>query len=310
MTIRRPAHGFTLLEIAVAIGIFGVLAVVSYGVFARVLSAKQTVEARGDEAAMARTTLSRIVRDLRAATVRPPSRGPLPSVPAPGTALPGTGVPPPIPAAGTTATPGFVSVDHTEAQIPFDEIAFTAVVRRPLSLAATASDLASVHYFLRAEEGRPGRFILYRESVSSLSGETIDLASPDPNATSAIIGSVAGLRFRFFDGEEWVEEWSSIAGPHAGKVPLGVEMILALEGSDGVVETYHTAVDLPAAQALGATAAAGAGKAGSVASDDEDDDGGGKGKKKGGKGKKKGGDDEDDDYVGPPKHSDDDDDDD
>ena len=307
MTMRRPAHGFTLLEIAVAIGIFGVLAVVSYGVFARVLSQKQTVEARGDEAAMARTTIARIVRDLRAATVRPPSRGPLPAVPAPGTAAPGTGMPPPMPAAGTTATPGFVSVDHTEAQIPFDEIAFTAVVRRPLSLAATASDLASVHYFLRAEDGRPGRFILYRESVSSLSGEKIDLEAPDPGATSAIIGGVAGLRFRFFDGEEWVEEWSSTGGRHAGRVPLGVEMILALEGSDGVVETYHTAVDLPAAQALGATAAAGAGKAGSVASGDDEDDAGGGGKKKKKGGKKKGGDDDDDD--GPTVVSDDDDDD-
>jgi prepilin-type N-terminal cleavage/methylation domain-containing protein len=304
MTMRRPAHGFTLLEIAVAIGIVGVLAVVSYGVFARVLSAKQTVEARGDEAAMARTTIARIVRDLRAATVRPPSRGPLPGAPAPGKAAPGTpgtGVPPPVPAAGTTATPGFVSVDHTEAQIPFDEIAFTAVVRRPLSLAATASDLASVHYFLRAEDGRPGRFILYRESVSSLSGEKIDLDSPDPNATSAIIGGVAGLRFRFFDGEEWVEEWSSTAGQHAGKVPLGVEMILALEGSDGVVETYHTAVDLPAAMATGATALAGAGKAGSVSSGDGDGSGGGK------KGKKKDKDDDDDDDA-PTTASDDDDD--
>lgn len=290
--IRRRVRGFTLLELAVAIGIFSVLAIVGYGVFARVLSAKQTVEARGDEAAMARTTIARIVRDVRAATLRPASRGPMPGGTAPGAipAPPG-GTAPPLPAAGA-ATPGFVSIDHTEVQIPFDEVAFTAVVRRPLSLAATASDLASVHYFLRGEDGHPGRFVLYRESVSSLSGEKIDLQAPDPEATSAIIGGVAGLRFRFFDGEEWVEEWSSIAGRNAGKVPLGVEMILALEGSDGVVETYHTAVDLPSAQATGATAQAGMGQAGGAVS------------KKGGKKKPDEDDDDDDDR---PRDDDDDD---
>jgi prepilin-type N-terminal cleavage/methylation domain-containing protein len=280
--------GFTLIEIVVAIAVFGVLATTAYGVFARVLDAKQTVEARADEAALARTTLGRIVRDIRAVTLRSTARA---TTPAPGLGTSAPIVPSAASStsaagAASTATPGFVSIDHTEAQVPFDEIAFTAIVRRPLSLAATASDMAVVHYFLRPEERRLGRFILYRESVSMLSGETIDLAKPNPDWTAAIVGGVAGLRFRFFDGAEWIEEWSSIAGAKAGRVPLAVEMILALEGSDGVVETYRTAVDLPSAQATGATPQLTAGQAG--------------GPGRGGKGKlgKRGEDDDDDE--GPP----------
>ena len=278
--------GFTLLEITVAIAVFGVLAAAAYGVFARVLDSKQRVEARADEAAVARTTLGRIVRDIRAATLRSTAR---PRTPGGGVSAPVTAAAPagtsPTPVAGsaTAATPGFVSIDHTEGQVPFDEVAFTAIVRRPLSLAATASDMAIVHYFLRPEERRLGRFILYRESLSLLSGESFDIASPNPEWTAAIVGGVAGLRFRFFDGTEWIEEWSSVAGPHVGRAPLAVEMSLALEGSDGVVETYRTAVDLPSAQAMGSTPQVTAGQAGDPSrvgkaklggrsGDDDDDD--------------------------------------
>lgn len=239
----RSAAGFTLLEVAVTVGVLGVVVMMAYGVFARVLEAKQIAEGRAEESADARTTLGRLANELRTASLGARGRG-----------MPGAGRPVPIGAPSVTprtaegAPVGFVSLDRTSASVPQDEIAFSTVVRRPVSLAARSSDLGVVHYFLRPEPERRDRSILYRESVPSLSEESIDLASPSAEASHPMLHGVAGLRFQFFDGEEWIEEWNSNEGRLLGRLPLGVRIWLAVEGPDGEVATWHTAVDLPAAR--------------------------------------------------------------
>lgn len=240
--MRRWTAGFTLLEIAVTLAVLGVVVTIAYGVFARVLEGKQRVEASADEAALARTVLGRITQELRAATFGSTKK-----------LAASAGNPVPVGAPTQTAeaagTPlGFVSQDHTEFSTPTDEMAFSTIVRRPVSLAASSSDLGVVHYFLRADDGRRDRFILARESLPSLSQDTVDLGEPAVGSSDDLLDNVVGLRLRFYDGEEWLEEWDSNAGRLVGKMPLAVEIWLALEAADGVVASYHTAVDLPVAR--------------------------------------------------------------
>lgn len=243
MRIRTATAGFTLLEVAVTVGVLGIVVMVAYGVFARVLEAKQITEARAEESAEARTFLGRLTSELRTASLGSRGRG----TPGASGGRP-IGAPSVTPRTAEGAPVGFVSVDRTSASTPQDEIAFSTVVRRPVSLAARASDLGVVHYFLRPEGNRRDRSVLYRESVPSLSEESIDLASPSPEASHAMLRGVAGLRFQFFDGEEWLEEWNSNEGRLLGRLPLGVRIWIAIEGPDGEVVSWHTAVDLPAAR--------------------------------------------------------------
>lgn len=242
--LRTATAGFTLLEVAVTVGVLGIVVMVAYGVFARVLEAKRITESRAEESAEARTFLGRLTSELRTASLGSRGRG---TPGASGRPVP-IGAPSVTPRTAEGAPVGFVSVDRTRASTPQDEIAFSTVVRRPVSLAARASDLGVVHYFLRPEEGRRDRSVLYRESVPSLSEESIDLASPSAEASHAMLRGVAGLRFQFFDGEEWIEEWNSNEGRLLGRLPLGVRIWVAIEGPDGEVESWHTAVDLPAAR--------------------------------------------------------------
>ncbi|MEA2626238.1 MAG: hypothetical protein QOD06_2283 [Candidatus Binatota bacterium] len=252
--MMRRSRGFTLLEITITLAILGVVLVVVYGVFAQTLASKEHVETKVELSSTARVVLDRIIRDLEGAVGRLELR--------PAAVAASSAAPPPTP---TPAAPGaagvvppqsapellFVARDHTEGSVPFDELAFSAFVPRATGRGTAATDLATIHYFVVPNEEHPASRALYREAQSSLAGVAFDAERPDPGQTALLLDHIAGLRFRFFDGKEWVEEWDSNDGRRYAKMPLGVEITLLVWSDDEQVESYHTAVDLPMAAELG-----------------------------------------------------------
>ena len=135
------------------------------------------------------------------------------------------------------------------------------------------SDVKSVAYFVSLSEGGVERQVefatprapggLYRReidrAVAAYIGDDQPLSSPD-EYTELIANEIAQVSFRFFDGEDWQDEWDSY---EQGGFPVSVEILLAVDpersapGSqsytyssadqDSVV-TYRKVVNLPVAR--------------------------------------------------------------
>lgn len=275
-------RGFTLLEITITISILGLLLGVVYGVFARVLSAKELVERRAEESAFARSALERMTRDVEATIVSmgagPPAQG---SAPPPqrqfGALLLGGGSGSQVSEEGPTVF--FESADRNDLGVSMDELGFSALVWQPSASGAIGRDMAAVRYFILSDPDVPARRSLYREMTPSLnaSRDDDDVEKANLATSSLVLENVAGLRFRFHDGDEWVEEWDSKDSRNFAAVPRAVEIALTVLDADGDPETFRTSVDVPASKLIlpqaGAAGAPGAaGGAGQRRRKDEDDD--------------------------------------
>ena len=76
----------------------------------------------------------------------------------------------------------------------------------------------------------------------------------DPAANNALnkeeyplLSHVRGLRFRFFDGRVWREEWGQ--DDTRNKLPRAVEATLYVQDSRAEVAEFSTLIDLPLATA-------------------------------------------------------------
>ena len=236
MTKIPPRNGFTLLEITITLAILGVVLIIVYGVFARTLAGKEHAESRANETAAVRATLALMERYLLRGVAGGPS-GP-PPTPRPGTS-------------STAPTPSalFLSRNHTDAGLPYDDVAFSAILRRPASTTLSAADSAIVHYFVIPDPTDPRRRALLREIAFSLSGQSFDPNTPNPANTALILDGVNSLEFRFFDGRSWVEEWDSSDVRNYAPLPQAVDISLGKWGEGGEVETFRIAVDIPMARA-------------------------------------------------------------
>ncbi|MEL7498095.1 MAG: hypothetical protein AAFN77_10825 [Planctomycetota bacterium] len=136
----------------------------------------------------------------------------------------------------------------------------------------TPSDIKSVAYFVSLTDGgadtgvefagtaAPGG--LYRRAidraVASYNGDTGLVANPD-EYSRLVAGEVAEIQFRYFDGEEWLNQWDSV---ESGGFPTAIEIVIVLDPQRTLagqnyaysgfnadqMETYRTVVHLPAAE--------------------------------------------------------------
>ncbi len=67
----RTQHGFTLLELLVAVGVFTVMSVMAYGGLKTVLDARQQTDAQAKRLAAAQLTFMRLERDIEQMVPRP-----------------------------------------------------------------------------------------------------------------------------------------------------------------------------------------------------------------------------------------------
>jgi prepilin-type N-terminal cleavage/methylation domain-containing protein len=238
----KPYSGFTLLEITITLGILGVVLTIIYGVFAQTIAAKEFAERRADEAAGARSALTRMTQDLQNA------RATLPAAPGQSQA-PVSGVTPTPRARGSPKVLSgralFLGRVRTEGGVPIDDVAFTTIVRRPTAATFAGADLGIVHYFIAPLSPQSPILGLYRETTFSLSGDEFDPDKANPASSVLILPGVSGLDYRFFDGRDWVEEWDSSDNRNFSAAPQAVEITLSVTNDAGESERYETAVDLP-----------------------------------------------------------------
>jgi prepilin-type N-terminal cleavage/methylation domain-containing protein len=262
MTMRRP-RGFTLLEIMVALGIFGLVTVTLYGTFARTLRSKAIAERRAEVTRLGRAALGRMADEIGSAFY-PKTRD------------------------GAAIFRVLKSGSETE---PLDALWFTALSARPAGLDGQSTDQRVIVYFfprdrtrLRAAAqgtgggapaadaderdlpaNRGGRDVLaddaddffaaFGPAHAPVLGTTphrllrreasiIDRRSIDDASATAFLDDVASLEFRFFDGRDWRDEWDS-EDRETPRLPRAVSIDLALYDDAGEIHHFATSVDVP-----------------------------------------------------------------
>ncbi len=273
---RRPAPrkrgrrrgGFTLLEVMMALTIFGIVALTVYGTFARTLRSKQLAEEHAELTQEGRSAVARIADELASAYYPD----------------------------GANDIRIFRSLRGGTDALPLDSISFSALSSRPAGVYGHDSDQRVISYFfpeLRSGRGarsdrpsfeRDGRAtaagdvgrplrddgrgaagnvtddaedffaafgprhapvlgvhlerLLRREALMS-SREALDAATP-----TAFLDDVASLAFRFHNGVEWLDTWDSEDRANYRPLPRAAEIDLGLYDAAGEIHHFVTAVDL------------------------------------------------------------------
>jgi type II secretion system protein J len=202
-------RGFTLLEIMVACAILGLVVAALYGVFSRTLGSKRLAEERMANVRAARIALWRIGEDLQAS----------------------------FPLTGSL---GFLGETRREGEFPQDSLSFVSAAHTLLTSRGAEGTLCQIGYTLMPDPQVSTQHQLVRRVQ-------IDVRA-DQDASgevAALLSHVRGLRFRFFDGQNWLEEWGK--DKTQGTLPQAVEVTLYLGGPDARVAVFSTVVTLPLA---------------------------------------------------------------
>lgn len=254
-------RGFTLMEVMLALGIFGIVTLTLYGTFARTLRSKGIAERRAEVTRVGRAAVGRMADEIASAYY--PS------------ALSGTAI--------------FRVLKSGSDDAPLDSLVFTALSARPAGIDGRETDQRMLAYFFPRERSglrrdgkagaggaddgggldRPanrGRVDLLADDADDFfaafgprhppvlgtephrllrrEATMIERRSLDEARATVFLDDVASLELTFYDGREWRELWDS-EDPNSRRLPRAVRIDLALYDEVGEIHHFATAVDLP-----------------------------------------------------------------
>lgn len=255
----RP-RGFTLIEVMLALGIFGLVTVTLYGTFSRTLRSKGIAERRAEITRVGRAAVGRMADEIGSAYY--PS------------SLSGTAI--------------FRVLKSGTEDVPLDSLVFTALSSRPAGIDGRETDQRMLTYFFPRERSgmrRGGRTTntggddggldrpANRGGADLLADDADDffdafgprhppVPGTDPQRllrreatmierraldearASVFLDDVASLELTFYDGREWRDLWDS-EDPNSRRLPRAVRIDLGLYDENGAVHHFTTAVDIP-----------------------------------------------------------------
>jgi len=209
-------RGFTLLELLVALGIVAIVVTLLYETFNAVLRSTKEVDAESEIDQMVRISMERMTNELRSAYWRPSS---------------GTG--------GPTVFM-FVGQDSSDSDQPADTLQFTTLSYARVGEGSTDPTVTVVEYALVPDPETQTSVLMHRE-------ETVPL-EPSENSLEEyeLAESVIGLNFRYFDGQNWLDQWSDA---DKKRLPKAVEIQLIIKDYSGQERQFITQTDIPIGQA-------------------------------------------------------------
>jgi prepilin-type N-terminal cleavage/methylation domain-containing protein len=261
---RRGDAGFTLMEVMLALAIFGIVTTMLYGTFSRTLRSKTIAEQRADVTRLGRAAVGRMADEIGSAYY-------------------------PV---GLSGTAIFRVLKSGSEDVPLDSLVFTALSARPAGLDGRGTDQRMLAYFfprdrsgLRrdgntgqassagGDDGGVGARPANRGGTDLLADDADDFfeafgpahppilgTSPrrllrreatmierralDDARATAFLEDVASLEFAFYDGTEWRDLWDS-EDPNSRRLPRAVRIDLALYDETGDIHHFTTAVDIP-----------------------------------------------------------------
>ena len=171
--LRRPSSGFTLIELVISSALTAMILVSAYVCLRGAVASEKLIETRADALQTARVAMSLLTADLRSASV-------------------------------LSKDYEFIGMSRMIEKIEADNLDFGTHNYAPRTL--REGDFCEVSYFVQKSE-ETGAYSLWRRRDPT----------PDPEPFSGgnreqIAENILGVRFEFYDGFEWFDEWGDPDG--------------------------------------------------------------------------------------------------
>ncbi len=189
-SLLSTTAGFTLLEIVVSVGILVVILTIIYSTFNSSMKAFTAIEALGDAYGQARLVLNRMSEEIGS-----------------------------IYWSGANRNTGLLGEDKDEDDLPFDSLHFTSLSHVRWVRDSRESELCEIGYYLETDREMEKAFLFRREDWN------VDETLEEGGITLELAEGIDGLNFRYYDGEEWVDDWDSKA---KGGLPKAIEVVLLM----------------------------------------------------------------------------------
>ncbi|HSG05352.1 MAG TPA: prepilin-type N-terminal cleavage/methylation domain-containing protein, partial [Nitrospiria bacterium] len=210
--VLRGERGLTLIELLIAVAISAIILTVVYQTFNGIMDSAVHIEETAEMDRMARLTLGMISDEIRSAFWKP--LGPT----------------------GQWAELIFEGIDGPGGEHPSDSLVFSAFSPWISEQGTVLPNLSIIAYNLEPA-AREEEFVLYHlEDTNPLSG------SADVRQRYELAEHVSGLNFRYYDGEDWYNEWDAAI---ENKLPIAVEIAVYFRTSSGMDRRFITTADLP-----------------------------------------------------------------
>lgn len=177
---RPNARGFTLLELVISSAVMALILASAYFCLSAGVAGRKITEARAEVLQSARVALALISADLRSACT-------------------------------LSQEFEFVGMDRQLDDAEADNLDFATRHYSPRR--AREADWCEVSYFLDPEP-ESGTFTLWRRRDPTPDDEPLSGGSREE-----IVGGLRGLRFEYYDGFDWYDEWGDPQGRRKGQDP-------------------------------------------------------------------------------------------
>ena len=214
-------HGFTLLELVVAMVIFSIVVSAAYALFDASRSVTTRAEFRSQLFQSARAALQAVEEDLRGAVQ-----------------------------GSTPFDTGFIGTGGGSEKEPQDKLEFLSVNRytgasydvNKIQDKVWGADLSKVYYSIETDVKKTPHGLVRERPV-----ELTPVNGPvhRDEDISEVAQDVVFLHFRYFDGSEWLTTWDST---QTRKLPKAVEVTVYVKGEwrdEEVIEPFMTRFYLP-----------------------------------------------------------------
>jgi len=210
MTMRsRRQHGFTLIEIMLALTLMAFLTSLLWGTFAQTAKVKMRIETAQDRTHTVRVALMRMSREIEMAFVS-------------------------FEATGTQdRRTMFSGVSHSE----YDELRFSWFGHMRMRVDAAEGDTALVSYFPQTDI-EDARFTnLMRRETRRLEAKDTKLI---PGETYLLCPAVSRLKFAYYDykQKDWREDWDTTKADGQQYLPTQVRISLTVLDERGMPVTF------------------------------------------------------------------------
>ena len=219
--VARHQHGFTLLEVMLALGILATILVILFATYSAAVERAERIRERSQIYHEARVLLELMANDLRSAyveAVQPPQPGFQPA---------------------KARTYTFVGEDLEEARLPVDKLTFYAFLPL-LRPDLPQPEVCRVTYSLETIADPAQGKILFRRVNCSLDPETTEREYPFPLTELA-----QGLDFRYYDakGNEQLA-WDSRDAQGGKRLPALVKIIVLLADHQGLLRPFEMTTEI------------------------------------------------------------------
>jgi general secretion pathway protein J len=196
--MRRKA--FTLLEVVVALGIMGLIGLITFETIASALDTREVLEEEDRSNQSARVALDRLRRDLRVAYLTTNT------------------------SAVNTYRTQFIGKNNNP-----DELWFTTLSHHRLFRESRECDQTEITYWTEDDPTMPGAKVLLRREAPRIDNE------PEMGGLIAPLAyNLKEVEFRYINPKtnEWVEDWDSTGVDYANKLPRAVQIALVFLVAD------------------------------------------------------------------------------